>query len=77
MRVTSAQAVRCIDQNCLDQALGSEIAHPLKSRTDQACPAITIVFENPFLRHVELLRAGECHQRRRLAGDRVLLPLFV
>ncbi len=77
MRVSPTQAVGCINEDRLDQPLGSEIAHSFEPRTDQARPAIPVVLEDPFLRHLELLLAGERDQRRRLAGDRVLLPLFV
>jgi hypothetical protein len=77
VRVSSAQPVGRIDENGLDQSLGSKIAHPLEAGTDQARPTIAVVLEDPLLRHFELLFAGERNQRRRLAGDRVLLPLFV
>ena len=77
MRVSSTQAVGRIDKYGLDQSLGSKIAHPLKAGTNQVRAAITVVLEHPFRWHCELLLAGERDQRRRLAGDRVLLPLFV
>src|ERR1700730_6960368 len=77
VRVASAQPVGCIDESGLDQSLGSKIAHPLEAGTDQARPTMAVVLEDPLLRHFELLFAGERNQRRRLAGDRVLLPLFV
>src|SRR6202163_1939074 len=77
MRISPAQAVGCVNQEGLDQSLGSKITHTFKSGTDKARPAITVVFEDPFSRHVELLLARERDQRCRLAGDRVLFPLFV
>ena len=77
MRVSPAQSVGRVNEDRLDQSLGSEIAHPFEAGADQACPAITVVLEDPFRRYLELLLAGERDQRRRLAGDRVLLPLFV
>src|SRR5262249_15053464 len=77
VRVSSAQPIRRVDEDGLYQPLGSKIAHPLEARTDQACPAIAVVLEDPFLRHFEPLLVGERNQRSRLAGDRVLLPLFV
>ena len=77
VRISSTQTVGCVDKDGLDQSLGGEIAHPFEARTNQARAAITVVFEHPFRRHCEPLLAGERDQRRRLAGDRVLLPLFV
>src|SRR5215470_10898067 len=77
VRVSSAQAVGCVDKDSLDQAFGGKIAHTFKARADQARPAISVVLENPFSRYLELLLAGERDQRRRLACNRVLFPLFV
>src|ERR1700724_2575657 len=77
MRSSPAQAVGCVNQEGLDQSLGSKITHTFKSGTDKARPTITVVLEDPFSRNLELLLAGERDQRRRLAGDRVLFPLFV
>jgi hypothetical protein len=77
MRISPAQAVGCVNQEGLDQSLGSKITHTFKSGTDKARPAITVVLEDPLSRHLELLLAGERDQSRRLAGDRVLFPLFV
>src|SRR6516162_6422661 len=77
MRIPPAQAVGCVNQEGLDQSLGSKITHTFKSGTDKARPTITVVLEDPFSRNLELLLAGERDQRRRLAGDRVLFPLFV
>src|SRR5262249_7592397 len=77
MRISPAQAVGCVNQEGLDQSLGSKITHTFKSGTDKARPTITVVLEDPFSRNLELLLAGERDQRRRLAGDRVLFPLFV
>src|SRR5258708_7872268 len=70
VRVSSAQPVGRIDEDGLDQPLGSKIAHPLKAGTNQVRPTIAVVLEDPFLWHFELLRAGERDQRRRLDGDR-------
>ena len=58
VRVSSTQAVGRIDKDGLDQSLGSKIEHPLEARTDQACAAITVVFEDPLRRRCELLLAG-------------------
>src|SRR5262249_23468622 len=77
VRVSSAQPIRRVDEDGLYQPLGSKIAHPLEARTDQACPAIAVVLEDPFLRHSEPLLVGQRNRGSRLAGDRVLLPVFV
>ncbi|MGC2460216.1 MAG: hypothetical protein WA446_04440 [Steroidobacteraceae bacterium] len=59
MRVSPAQAVGCVNEDRLDQPLGSEIAHPFEAGTDQACAAKTVVLEDPFRRYLELLLASE------------------
>src|SRR5215831_11233924 len=77
MRISSAQAIGRIDKDSLDQPLRSKIAHALEAGTDQARPAIAVVLEYPFWWHLELPFASKGEQRRRLAGDRALLPLLV
>src|SRR5271154_3567094 len=77
MRVSPAQTIGCVNQNRLDQSFGGKIAHTFEARADKARPAIAVVFEYPFSRYLKLPFAGERDQRRRLAGDRVLFPLFV
>ena len=73
VRVSSTQAVGCVDKDGLDQSLGSKIAHPLEAGTDQSCAAITVVFEDPLRRHCEPLLAGE-HDQRRRSGWRSCSP---
>ena len=75
--ISSTEPIGCIDQNGVELAFGRQVANPLEARTDQTGATIAFVFEYPFGGNRVALLGGERGQRRRLAGDGVLLLLLV
>src|SRR6516164_4515452 len=75
--ILSAQSVGRVCQHNLDLSFGGEIAHTFQTRALQRGSAIAFIFEDPLFGHLQLVVLGELDQRRRLAGDRVLLALLL
>ena len=75
--ILAAQPVGRVDQHRLDVTLGREVADPFQARPHQAGAAVARILEDPVLRYREPMGGGELLQRRRLAGNRVVLPLLV
>ena len=77
MDVLPAQPVRRINQDGLDRSFGRQIADPLQPGADQLRAAEAVILDDPLVRHAVVAGPGELDQRRRLARDRLLLPLPV
>ena len=77
MDVLPAQPVRRINQDRLDRSFGRQIADPLQPGADQLRAAEAVILDDPLVRHAVVAGPGELDQRRRLARDRLLLPLPV
>src|SRR5260370_33184919 len=75
--ISSTEPIGCIDQHGVELAFGRQVANPLEARTDQTPATITFIFTYPFTVNSVALPAGHRGQRRRLAGDGVLLLLLV
>src|SRR5580700_2141742 len=75
--ISSTEPIGCIDQHGVELAFGCQVANPLEARTDQTRATIAFVFEYPFGGNSVALLGGERGQRRRLAGNGVLLLLLV
>src|SRR6516165_8692688 len=75
--ILSAQSVGRVRQHNLHLSFGGEIAHAFQTRALQRGSAIAFVFKDPLFGHLQLVVLGELDQRRRLAGDRVLLALLL
>src|SRR6516165_4472836 len=75
--ILSAQSVGRVRQHNLHLSFGGEIAHAFQTRALQRGSAIAFVFEDPLLGYLQLVVLGKLDQRRRLAGDRVLLALLL
>src|ERR1700730_5591084 len=75
--VASTEPIRGIDQHGVELAFSRQVAHALEAGTDQTRAPIAFVFEYPFRWNSAALLGGERDQRRRLAGDGVLLLLLV
>src|SRR3954470_20557004 len=75
MDVFPAQAIRRMDQDRLDRPLGRQIADPFQPGADQLGAAEAVILDDPLGRHAVVVAPGKLDQRRRLARDRLLLPL--
>src|SRR5215469_9348647 len=75
--ILAAQSVGRVCQHNLDLSFGGEIAHAFQTRALQRGSAITFIFEDPLWGYLQLVVLGKLDQRRRLAGDGVLLALLL
>ena len=75
--VFATQPIRRMNENRLNLSLRRKIANPFQARPNHGSTAIAFVLKHPLIGHAVSLLAGEGDQRRRLAGNRVLLLLLV
>ncbi len=74
--ILATQAIGTVDEDGLDLSFGRQIAHPLQTGPFERGAAIALVFDDPGRRHLEIERPRPLDQRRRLARNRVCLPLL-
>lgn len=75
--ILPAQPVGSVHQHGMNLPFRRQVAHPLQPGALEGGTAIAFVFEDPLVRHLKAAAPREVDQRRRLAGDGVLLPLLV
>jgi hypothetical protein len=73
--VATSETVRRVAQHDRNLDLSREVPKTLQRRADQRGTRIPLILEHPIRRNLQTARGGVGVQRRRLAGNRLLLLL--
>jgi hypothetical protein len=77
IRVLPAETIRRVRQHCLYVSLRRQVPQRFQPRPHQARSTISLILKHPLGRNCVPLRLGMLNQRRRLAGNGVILFLAI